>query len=112
MFSVHGMQKLFGILGDHPTPAFSMPWMEGAAELVCGVLVALGLFTRAAALIASGGMAWAFFQQHLQGAFAHWHWVPNVNGGELAVLYCFVFLYLSTRGGGRYGIDAQFRHQH
>ena len=56
-------------------------------------------------------MAVAFFQFHFKGVFANWHWVPHVNGGELAVLYCFVFLYIATRGGGRFGIDAQVRHQ-
>jgi len=112
MFSVHGMQKLFGILTTEPMPAAgSQFWLGGVIELACGILVALGLFTRPAAFIASGEMAVAFFQFHFRGVFAHWNWVPHVNGGELAVLYCFLFFYISTRGGGRYGIDAEFRHK-
>jgi len=112
MFSVHGMQKLFGILSDHPMPAAgSQPWFGGIIELVCGVLIALGAFTRPAAFLAAGEMAVAFFQFHFRGVFSRWNWVPNVNGGELAVLYCFLFFYLSTRGGGRFGIDAQIRHR-
>jgi len=111
MFSVHGMQKLFGMLTTDPKPPVgSQGWVGGVIELSCGIFIALGLFTRAAAFIASGEMAVAFFQFHFHGAFAKWNWVPHVNGGELAVLYCFVFLYISTRGGGRYGIDSQFRH--
>jgi putative oxidoreductase len=112
MFSVHGMQKLFGIFTEYPMPpAGSQAWFGGVIELLCGILVAVGLFTRVAAFIASGEMAVAFFQFHFQGVFARWHWVPHLNGGELAVLYCFVFLFIATRGGGRYGFDAQVRHQ-
>src|SRR5262249_56681165 len=111
MFSVHGMQKLFGMLTTDPKPPVgSQVWVGGVIELSCGIFIALGLFTRAAAFIASGEMAVAFFQFHFHGAFAKWNWVPHVNGGELAVLYCFLFLYISTPGGGRYGIDSQFRH--
>ena len=112
MFSVHGMQKLFGVFNDQPRPAaFTQEWVGGVIELVCGILVALGLFTRPAAFLASGEMAVAFFQFHFRGVFEKWHWVPQVNGGELAVFYCFAFLYIATRGGGRFGIDAQVRHQ-
>lgn len=112
MFSVHGMQKLFGVFTDHPMPpAGSQAWVGGIIELVCGIAIALGLFTRIAAFIASGEMAVAFFQFHIGGKLANWHWVPHLNGGELAVLYCFVFFYIATRGGGRYGFDAQVRHQ-
>lgn len=110
MFSVHGMQKLFGVLTDQPRPPFgTQEWLGGVIELVCGILVALGLFTRAAAFIASGEMAVAFFQFHFRGVFARWNWVPHVNGGELAVLYCFLFFYIATRGGGRFGFDSEIR---
>jgi putative oxidoreductase len=110
LYSVHGMQKLFGVLTSQPMPpAGSQAWVGGIIELVCGILIAIGLFTRPAAFIASGEMAVAFFQFHFQGVFANWNWVPHVNGGELAVLYCFIF-YVSTRGGGRFGFDSQVRH--
>jgi putative oxidoreductase len=106
LFSVHGMQKLFGFMAT-PRPApFTQMWVGGAIELVCGILIALGLFTRLAAFIASGEMAVTFFQFHLKGVFANWNWLPHVNGGEIAVLYCFIFLYLATRGSGRFGLDA------
>jgi putative oxidoreductase len=106
MFSVHGIQKIFGVLGSPRSPMLSQGWAGGVIELVCGILIALGLFTRLAAFIASGEMAVAFFQFHFKGVFANWNWLPQVNGGELAVLYCFVFLYLATRGSGRFGLDA------
>ena len=110
MFSVHGMQKLFGFPNTANMPArFSQGWIGGVIELLCGVLVALGLFTRPAALLASGEMAVAFFQFHFKGRFANWQWLPYVNQGELAVLYCFVFFYLATAGSGRFGIDAMRR---
>ncbi|HWB47209.1 MAG TPA: DoxX family protein [Hyphomicrobiaceae bacterium] len=77
--------------------------MSGAAgliELVCGVLVVIGLFTRPAAFLLSGMMAVAYFYAHAVRGF-----FPMLNGGELAVLYCFVFLYLSAAGGGQWSID-------
>jgi putative oxidoreductase len=106
MFSVHGIQKIFGVLGSPRSPMLTQGWVGGVIELVCGILIALGLFTRLAAFIASGEMAVAFFQFHFKGVFANWNWLPHVNGGEPAVLYCFVFLYLATRGSGRFGLDA------
>jgi putative oxidoreductase len=107
MFSVHGMQKLFGFPSAEHMPArFSQGWVGGVIELICGILVALGLFTRPAAFLAAGEMAVAFFQFHFKGIFANWHWLPFVNEGEMAVLYCFIFLYVATGGSGRFGLDA------
>jgi putative oxidoreductase len=110
MFSVHGIQKVFGVMATPRSAAFTQIWVGGVIELVCGILIALGLFTRLAAFIASGEMAVAFFQFHFKG-FANWNWLPHVNGGEAAVLYCFIFLYLATRGSGRFGLDAMRSHR-
>jgi len=71
----------------------------GLIELVGGVLIALGIFTSIAAFIASGEMAVAYFMAHFKDGF----W-PIQNKGELAVLYCFVFLYIAMRGSGRWGV--------
>jgi putative oxidoreductase len=75
-------------------------YTAGPIELVCGTLVALGLFTRWAAFIASGQMAVAYFIAHFPRGF-----FPIANGGELAVLYCFAFLFISTYGAGSWSID-------
>ncbi len=110
MFSVHGMQKLFGILTSKPGPApFSQIWIGGVIELLCGVLIALGLWTRQAAILASGTMAVAYFQFHHAWKLGGGEWVPVVNRGETAVLYCFVFLFIATLGGGRFALDRALR---
>ena len=102
LFLEHGSSKLFGFPQPMPAPAiFTMIWFAGVIELVGGVLVTLGLFTRAAALIMSGEMAVAYFKAHASGGF----W-PAQNHGELAVLYCFVFLYLAAAGAGPLSVDA------
>ena len=99
MFAVHGAQKLFGFLGPKATQPLFM--VGGVIEFVGGLMIALGLLTSVAAFIASGEMAVAYFMVHAGGGF----W-PIVNKGELAVLYCFVFLYIATRGSGPYSLDA------
>lgn len=106
MFFFHGAQKLLGWFGDNPgPPAFSQIWFAGVIELCGGALVTLGLFTRPVAFLASGTMAVAFFQAHVAGNFADWHWLPIVNRGEMAVLYCFIFLFLAGRGPGPVAAD-------
>jgi putative oxidoreductase len=100
LFAVHGAQKLFGVLGGSQPAMFSQVWFAGAIELVGGLLVAVGLLTSLAAFICSGEMAVAYFQGHAPRGF----W-PVQNGGELSVLYCFVFLYIATRGAGPWSID-------
>ena len=75
--------------------------LAGVIEFVGGILIALGLFTSPVAFLASGEMAWAYFQQHAPRGF----W-PIQNGGELTVLYCFIFLYLSAVGSGKLSIDS------
>ena len=100
MFAMHGAQKLLGLWGIPVMPMFSQPWFAGVIEVVCGVLIALGVFTSIAAFIASGEMAAAYFIGHAPKAL----WNPLVNQGELAVLYCFLFLYIASRGGGAWSI--------
>jgi putative oxidoreductase len=98
LFACHGAQKLFGMFGGlggfHP-PFLSQLWVAGVIELVGGVLIAIGFYASIAAFIASGEMAVAYFQQHAPKR----PW-PLQNQGELAVLYCFLFLYIAARGNG------------
>ncbi|MCP3140395.1 DoxX family protein [Pyxidicoccus xibeiensis] len=105
MFLFHGLQKLFGMFGGTPpgAPAFVV-YVAGGIELVCGVLVLIGLFAGPAAFLASGTMAVAYFIGHV--APAGWNILPIVNKGELAALYCFVFLYIAARGSGIWSVDA------
>jgi putative oxidoreductase len=101
MFAMHGSQKLFGIPGN--TPPVDVPLMKvaGVIEVVGGLMIALGLLAGYAAFIASGMMAVAFFKQHFQAD----NILPILNRGELAVLYCFVFLYIASQGSGTCSVD-------
>lgn len=108
-FSLHGVQKLFGAFGgvggQGGTAAFgSLVWTAGVLECFGGLLILLGLFTRPVAFLLCGEMAVAYFRAHAPREF----W-PNLNGGELAVLYCFIFLYLSIAGGGAISLDRLIR---
>lgn len=95
-FAQHGAQKLFGVFGgDPPVEWLSLMGLAGAIELCGGVLVAVGLLTRYAAFVSSGLMAAAYFMAHANRGF----W-PIENEGELAVLFCFLFLYITSRGSG------------
>lgn len=110
LFLLHGSQKLFNYpMGPpeygFPFPLFSWPGFAGALELVGGLLIMLGLFTRPVAFIVSGEMAVAYFKGHFKPQ-AFW---PLENGGELAVLFCFAFLYLAFAGGGRWSLDYLLR---
>jgi putative oxidoreductase len=106
LFSFHGMQKLFGWPpGGHTVTLATQIGVGGVIELVCGVLVAIGFQTRIAALLASGTMAVAYFQFHWKLAFAKSVWLPIVNHGEPAVIYCFVFLFIATHGAGTASMD-------
>jgi putative oxidoreductase len=104
LFACHGAQKLFGAFGAPKMTGNPMMLAAGIIEFGGGLLIAVGLLTSWAAFLASGEMAVAYFMQHAKGSF----W-PIVNKGELAVLYCFVFLYVAARGGGRYSLDASLR---
>jgi putative oxidoreductase len=104
LFACHGAQKLFGVLGGHQVVLASKFGLAGVIEFVGGLMITVGFLTGTAAFIASGEMAYAFFAQHFpQGP------VPIQNGGELAVLYCFVFLYIAARGVGIWGVDQRTR---
>ena len=110
MFCCHGMQAVLGWLTSSATAKVgSQAWVGGMIELVGGVLIALGLFTRLAAFIAAGTMAVAYFQFHWKLALHGWKWLPIVNKGELAVLYCFVFLFIAAHGPGMASLDRRFR---
>ena len=102
LFFQHGLPKLFGGFG-RPAPAelFSQMGLAGLIEVIGGALIAIGLFTSPVAFIASGETAWAYFQAHAPRGF----W-PITNGGELAALYCFVFLYVAAVGSGKLSVDA------
>ena len=100
-FAEHGAQKLFGVLGGKAVSLATQTGLAGIIEFLGGLMIALGLFTGPVAFVASGEMAWAFFQQHFPKGF-----FPIQNGGELPVLYCFIFLYLSAVGSGKLSIDA------
>ena len=102
LFLQHGTTKFLGFPATQMSgvPAFSMGGIAGMIELVGGVLLVIGLFTRPVAFICSGTMAAAYFIAHFpQGFF------PILNGGELAALYCFTFLYLAAAGGGDWSLD-------
>ncbi len=109
LFACHGAQKLFGLLGGIDGHGASVSWdqahllfaLAGLIELFGGLLIALGLFASWAAFIASGEMAVAYFMQHASGGF----W-PIVNRGELAVVYCFVFLFIAAHGAGKWSLAA------
>lgn len=100
LFACHGLQKLFGFPLPAPdAPAFVI-YVAGGIELVGGVLILIGLMTRWAAFLSSGLMAAAYWMAHgLNDVF------PIVNKGELAALYCFVFLFIAARGAGIWSVD-------
>jgi putative oxidoreductase len=100
LFACHGAQKLFGVLGGQQVPLASQFGLAGVIELVGGLMIAVGFLTGFVAFVASGEMAAAYYKAHLPRGL----W-PIQNGGELAVLYCFLYLYISTRGSGIWGLD-------
>jgi len=101
LFMEHGMAKLLGFPPGTAHPAlFSLLWFAGIIEIVSGGLVALGLFSRCAAFIASGEMAVGYFHSHAPRNF-----FPMLNGGDAAILYCFIFLYFAAAGGGPWSLD-------
>ncbi len=106
MFAFHGMQKIFGIFTEQQPPVGSQLWIGGVIELVGGLLIAVGLLTVWAAFLASGMMAVAYIQFHWKLSFGA-AFFPTVNRGELALLYCLLFLFLACRGAGVASFDAK-----
>ena len=104
LFVEHGTQKLFGFPPPpNPGPALlSLLGVQGILELVGGFLILIGFFTRPVAFILAGDMALAYFMRHAPRGFS-----PMLNGGQLAILFCFVFLYLFVAGGGVWSVDEQ-----
>lgn len=102
IFFAHGTQKILGFpASDFSPAAFSMPWIAGMLELFGGALLIMGWFTRPVAFLLSGLMAAAYFIAHAPASF-----YPALNGGDAAILYSFVFLYLVFAGPGPWSIDA------
>jgi putative oxidoreductase len=104
MFACHGAQKLFGALGGQQMTGSPLMLAAGIIEFGGGLLIAIGLATGIAAFISSGEMAAAYFMAHASNGF-----LPIVNKGELAVLYCFVFLYIAAHGAGAHSVDHAIR---
>lgn len=100
LFVFHGLQKMFGLFGGRTADLVSLRGLAGVIEIVAGTMIMAGWFTRPAAFVASGQMAFAYFLSHFPSAF----W-PIHNRGELAVLYCFAFLYIASRGAGPLSVD-------
>lgn len=106
-FFTHGAQKLFGWFGGFGPDGGTADLLTrfgaaGIIEVVCGTAIVLGLFTRPLAFLASGQMAVAYFWAHTAGQGSLWWWA---NGGELAMVYSFLWLYIAVRGPGRFSID-------
>ncbi|MBI5117091.1 DoxX family protein [Candidatus Poribacteria bacterium] len=104
MFSFHGAQKILGVLSEFQPPVGSQLWFGGIIELIGGLAIALGFQTRIAAFLCSGEMAVAYFQFHWKFQIGRMFF-PTLNEGELAVLYCFVFLFIACRGGVKWSLD-------
>ncbi|MEO5761850.1 MAG: DoxX family protein [Vicinamibacteria bacterium] len=106
LFCFAGTTKVFGWFGGippagEPAPIMSQLWIGGLLQVFGGLLITLGLFTRPMAFILSGEMAVVYFQFHSPHGF-----LPIQNHGEVAVLFCFLFLYLAAHGGGAWSVDA------
>jgi putative oxidoreductase len=105
MFSFHGMQKVLGVFSEMPSPGIgSQLWIGGIIELLGGAAILLGYRTRLAAFLCSGEMAVAYMQFHWRGHVGR-GFFPALNHGELAALYCFVFLFIATQGSGKWALD-------
>jgi putative oxidoreductase len=104
LFACHGAQKLLEVFGGTTPPALSQMWIGGVIELVGGALVAVGYLAGYAAFLCSGMMAVAYLQFHWLGGGNPGFW-PILNGGEKALMYSFVFLYIASRGSATWGLS-------
>ncbi len=102
LFMSHGLQKIFGLFGGAEGAPPEIRYSAGIIELVTGALIAIGLFTRWAAFLASGTMAAAYWIAHGTKAFH-----PIVNQGEMALLFCFAFLFIAAHGAGIWSADGE-----
>ena len=103
LFLAHGTQKLMGFpAAEFAPPMFSIFWFAGVIEIITGILIGIGLFTRPAAFIASGTMAFAYWMADAPANF-----FPTNNCGDAAILFCFVFLFLVFAGPGAWGVQKQ-----
>ena len=116
LFFCFGLQKMFGVLGGQAAPLMSLQGAAGVVETVCGLLIMVGLFTRAAAFLASGEMAVAFWYIHVsvvglgpKGPGMPLALLPHLNNGVDAAAFCFAFLFIATRGPGIWSVDAAMR---
>ena len=117
LYTLHGSMKLFGWPLGEAVPSGTWPyWFAGLIEFVLGILITVGFFTRIAAFIASGEMAFAYFYNHwppLKGGETASFWPFDQqmggNGGELAIMFCFAFLLIATTGAGTLSADARRR---
>ena len=102
LFAFHGAQKLLGLFGGQMQPVGTQLWAAGVIELVGGILIAVGYMAGPVAFLASGEMAFAYFLAHApRGTW------PIQNGGEMAILYCFAFLYIASRGSGTLSVQGR-----
>ncbi|PKN19156.1 MAG: DoxX family protein [Deltaproteobacteria bacterium HGW-Deltaproteobacteria-6] len=108
LFLFHGCQKILGVFAASQPPVWSQLWIGGIIELVGGLMVMIGFKTREAAFICSGMMAVAYFQYHWKFQIGP-QIFPAINKGELAVLFCLVFLYIACRGGVKWCLDKNDR---
>ena len=105
LFLLHGTQKFVGVPPtERVTEFLSLPWFAGVIEIVCGIAMIVGFQTRAVAFLSSGTMAFAYWLAHAPRDL-----YPTTNGGDAAILFCFVFLYLVFAGGGAWSIDGAMK---
>ena len=110
LFSLHGASTVLGLFGGNQGSGHALPvgqwpgWWAGLIQLVCGILVMIGLFTRPAAVLSSGSMAYAYFVVHQQHGL-----LPIQNGGVTPALYAWAFLAIAALGAGRWSLDAVLR---
>jgi putative oxidoreductase len=100
LFMEHGLQKFFGFPSAEPVAMSPLLWAQGAIEIVGGVLLLVGAYTRPVAFVLAGNMAVAYFMAHFPRSF-----YPAINGGDAAILYCFLFLYMVFAGAGAWSLD-------
>jgi putative oxidoreductase len=103
LFIEHGMQKYFGFPSAGP-PMTTLLYVQGVIEIVGGIFLLIGAYTRVVAFILAGDMAVAYFMAHFPRSF-----FPAVNGGDAAVLFCFIFFYIFFAGGGPWSLDRAYR---